>query len=114
MVQSFSKRGLEILSINESAVGDLIELAYSENIDISKDNMQTLLEAANYLGVEFDKNSCGDFLKGAIDDKTCTGIWRLADVFALEDLKKEAKKHSFRHFADVCKKEDPCVFRSVF
>ena len=46
MVQSFSKRGLEILSINESAVGDLIELPYSENIDISKDNMQTLLEAA--------------------------------------------------------------------
>jgi len=100
------KDEIEILSLDESAVGDLIEFAYSGNIDISKDNVQTLLEAANYLGVEFVKNSCGDFLKGAIDDKTCTGIWQLADVFALEDLRKEAKKYAMRHFADVCKKEE--------
>ena len=31
-------------------------------------------------------------------------------MFALEDLRKEAKKHALRHFADVCKKEESlCV-----
>ena len=56
------KDEIEILYLDESTVGDLIELAYSGNIDISKDNVQTLLEAANYWGVEFVKNSWGDFL----------------------------------------------------
>ncbi|KAL9979948.1 hypothetical protein ACROYT_G008471 [Oculina patagonica] len=100
------KKEVEMLGLDESAVSDLIEFAYSGNIDITKENVQTLLEAANYLGVEFVKKSCGDFLKGAVDDKTCLGIWHLADLFALEELKKEAKKHALRHFTEVCKKEE--------
>ena len=100
------KDEIEILGLDESAVSDLIEFAYSGNIDISKDNVQTLLESANYLGVEFVKKSCGKFLERAIDDKTCLGIWQLADVFALDELSKEAKKHALRHFTDVCKKEE--------
>ena len=104
--QDGNKDEIEILGLEESAVSDLIEFAYSGFIDISKDNVQALLEAANYLGIEFVKNSCGAFLKSAIDDKTCLGIWELADVFALEELRKEAKKHAVRHFADVCNKEE--------
>lgn len=100
------KDEIEILGLDESAVSDLIEFAYSGHIDISKDNVQTLLEAANYLGVEFVKRSCGEFLKCAIDDRTCLGIWQLADLFALEELYKNAKQHALRHFTDVCKEEE--------
>jgi len=82
----------------------LIEFAYSGEIDISKDNVQTLLEASNYLQVEFVKKSCGDFLKGAMNDKTCPSIWQLADLFALEELMKEAKKHL--HFTKVTRMEE--------
>ena len=67
--------------------------------------MQTLLEASNYLQVEFVKKSCGDFLKGAISDKTCPSIWQLADVFALEQLMK-AKKHFLLHFTEVTRMEE--------
>ena len=68
--------------------------------------MQSLLEAANYLGIEFVKKSCGDFLVSGVDDKTCLGIWQLADVFALEELNKVAKQHALRHFTVVCKEEE--------
>ena len=68
--------------------------------------MQTLLEASNYLQVEFVKKSCGDFLKGAISDKTCPSIWQLADLFALEELMKEAKKHFLLHFTEVTQMEE--------
>ena len=68
--------------------------------------MQTLLEASNYLQVEFVKKSCGDFLKGAINDKTCPSIWQLADLFALEELMKEAKKHFLLHFTEVTQMEE--------
>ena len=48
-----SKNEIELLGLNETAVNNLIEFAYSGTIEINKDNVQTVLEAANYLGVEF-------------------------------------------------------------
>lgn len=104
--QDGKKEEIEIRGLDEKAVSDLIEFAYSGNISVSKDNVQTLLEAANYLGIEFVKKSCGDFLKGGVDDKTCLGIWQLADVFALEVLGNVAKQHALRHFSNVCKDEE--------
>ena len=100
------KEEVEILGFDENAVSDLIEFAYSGKIDISKDNVQTLLEASSYLQIEFVKKSCGDFLKGAIDEKTCLSIWQLADVFTLEELRGEGKKYALQHFTEVSKKEE--------
>ena len=100
-----SKNEIELLGLNEIAVNNLIEFAYSGTIEINKDNVQTVLEAANYLGVEFVKKSCGDFLKVAVDDKTCLGLWQLADVFALEELSNVAKRYVLRHFADISHEE---------
>ena len=100
------KEEVEILGLDESAVSDLIEFAYSGNINISRDNVPTLLEAADYLGIEFVKKSCGDFLKQGVDVKSCLGIWQLADVFALEELSIEAKKYALRHFTQVCKEDE--------
>lgn len=100
------KDEIEVLGLDEDAVRDLIEFAYSGKIDVSKDNVQSLLEAANYLDVEFVKKSCEDFLRTAVDDRTCLGIWQLADLFSLEGLKNQAKHYALRHFTDVCKKEE--------
>ena len=65
-----------------------------------------MLDASSYLQIEFVKKSCGDFLKGAIDDKTWLSIWQLADVFTLEELREEAKKYALQHFTEVSKKEE--------
>lgn len=100
------KDEIEVLGLDEDAVSDLIEFAYSGHVDISKDNVQTLLEAADYLGVEFVKKSCEDFLRNAIDDRTCLGIWQLADLFSLEELNEHAKRYALRHFTGVCEKEE--------
>lgn len=100
------KDEIEVLGLDEDAVSVLIEFAYSGHVDISKDNVQTLLEAANYLGVEFVKKSCEEFLRNAMDDRTCLGIWQLADLFSLKELNEHAKQHALRHFTGVCEKEE--------
>ena len=97
---------VEIRGFDEHELNNLIEFAYSGSIDISTGNVQTLLEAANYLGVEFVQNSCVEFLKKAIDDKNCLGLLHLADVFALDELKRVAKRHFLRNFTEVCKAEE--------
>ena len=100
------EKEIEFLGFDENAVSDLIEFAYSGKININKDNVQTLLEASNYLQVEFVKKSCGDFLKDAIDDETCLNIWQLADCFSLEKLRETAKRYALQHFTEICKEEE--------
>ncbi|XP_015768345.1 PREDICTED: kelch-like protein 21 [Acropora digitifera] len=51
-----NKEEIEIPGLDEGAVSDLIEFAYTGKINIDKDNVLTLLEAADYLGIEFVKN----------------------------------------------------------
>ncbi|XP_078352469.1 kelch-like protein 5 [Oculina patagonica] len=99
------KYELEIQGLDEEAVSKLIKFAYSGSIDINKDNVQALLEASNYLGAEFVKNVCADFLKDVVDDKTCLAIWQLADLFSLQELSNVAKQHALLHFSDVSKDE---------
>ncbi|XP_044173878.1 kelch-like protein 17 [Acropora millepora] len=101
-----NKEEIEILGFDEGAVSDLIEFAYTGKINIDKDNALTLLEAANYLGIEPVKKSCGNFLEQVVDAKSCLGILRLADMFAMDELSSFAKKYALRHFTDVCKEDE--------
>ena len=101
-----NKEEIEILGLDEKAVSDLIEFAYTGKINIDKDNVLTLLEAANYLRIEFVKKSCGEFLEQGVDAKSCLGILQLADMFALDELSSVTKKYALRHFTDVCKEDE--------
>ncbi|XP_015768343.1 PREDICTED: kelch-like protein 7 [Acropora digitifera] len=101
-----NKEEIEILGFDEGAVSDLIEFAYTGKINIDKDNALTLLEAANYLGIQTVKESCGNFLKQVVDAKSCLGILRLADMFAMDELSSVAKRYALRYFTDVCKEDE--------
>ncbi|XP_015768342.1 PREDICTED: kelch-like protein 26 [Acropora digitifera] len=101
-----NKEDIEILGLDERAVSHLIEFAYTGKINIDNDNVQSLLEAANYLRIEFVKKSCGDFLAQGVDAKSCLGILQLADMFAMDELSSVAKKYALRHFTDVCKEDE--------
>ena len=53
---------VELLGFDENAVANLVRFAYSGSIDITRDNVQFLLEAANYLEIEFVQKACSDFI----------------------------------------------------
>ena len=98
---------VELLGFDENAVTNLVRFAYSGSIDITKDNVQFLLEAANYLGIEFVQKACTGFiLDEDLDADTCLGALQIADMFALEPLREEAKMYALRHFTEVSMKQD--------
>ena len=101
-----NKEEIEILGLDERAVSDLIQFPYTGKININKDNVRTLLEAADYLGIEFVKKSCGEFLRQGVDAKSCLGILQQTDMFALDELSSVTKKYALRHFTDVCKEDE--------
>jgi len=98
---------VELLGFDENAVTNLVRFAYSGSIDITKDNVKFLLEAANYLGIEFVQKACTGFiLDEDLDTDTCLGALQIADMFALEPLREEAKRYALRHFTEVSMKQD--------
>lgn len=97
------KEEVELLGFDGSVMNRLIEFAYSGNIRIDAENVLALLQAANYLGVEFVEKSCAEFLKSCIDDSSCLMILEIADTFALEHLRQVAKRHALRHFTNASK-----------
>ena len=101
-----NKEEIEILGFDEGAFSDLIEFAYTGKINIDKDNALTLLEAANYLGIQTVKESCGNFLEQVVDAKSCLGILQLADMFAMDELSSVVKRYALRYFTDVCKEDE--------
>ena len=98
---------VELLGFDENAVTNLVRFAYSGSIDITKDNVKFLLEAANYLEIEFVQKACTGFiLDEDLDTDTCLGALQIADMFALEPLREEAKRYALRHFTEVSMKQD--------
>ena len=97
---------VELLGFDENAVANLVRFAYSGSIDITKDNVQFLLEAANYLVIEFVQKACSDFLDENLDADSCLGALQIADMFALAPLREKAKRYALRHFSEVSKKQD--------
>ena len=98
---------VELLGFDENAVANLVRFAYSGSIDITRDNVQFLLEAANYLEIEFVQKACSDFiLDEHLDADSCLGALQIADMFALEPLREEAKRYALRHFTEVSTKQD--------
>lgn len=97
---------VEIAGFDVNAVTNLVRFAYSGAIEITKDNVQCLLEASNYLGIEFVQNACTSFLAENLDADTCLGALQIADMLALEPLREDAKLYALRHFTDITMKQD--------
>lgn len=92
--------------IDETAVEDLIDFAYSGKISIEERNVQTLLPAACLLQIQEIQDNCCDFLKKQLDPSNCLGIRSFADAYSCRDLLKAANRFALQNFTDVVVSEE--------
>ena len=52
----------------------LLDFIYSGKCDISTENIQSLVDAADLLGMDNLKQECGEFMVSQIDDNNCFGL----------------------------------------
>ena len=97
---------VELQGIDEAVFTALVEFAYSGRIEITTENVQDLLEGADFFGAEFVQKSCVDFLKAALDEKVCLDILQLAERYSIEDLRSAAKRYVLDHFREVSQEEE--------
>ncbi|KAK3091829.1 hypothetical protein FSP39_022975 [Pinctada imbricata] len=92
--------------IEAAMVELLINYAYTSEITISRQNVQSLLSASNLLEILSVKNACCHYLEQNMDETNCVGIHCFAEVHACEDLQHKSKDYILQNFTSVCQQEE--------
>ncbi|XP_013065888.2 kelch-like protein 12 [Biomphalaria glabrata] len=79
----------------------LLKYAYTGLVDITPDNVQSVLIAADYLSIEFVKRECTTYMKSHIDiDNVCDALI-FAKSFVINDLEQKAFKFLLENLDSV-------------
>ncbi len=97
---------VSINGVESDMIKQLINYAYTSEILITKENVQSLLSAANLLEVLPVRDACCEFMQRNMDASNCLGIHCFAEAHACTDLQENAKRYTLGHFPDVCQQEE--------
>uniref|UniRef100_A0A1X7V0R6 BACK domain-containing protein n=1 Tax=Amphimedon queenslandica TaxID=400682 RepID=A0A1X7V0R6_AMPQE len=78
---------------------------YTGSIEVSEDNVQSLLPPANLLQLSEVRDAC-DFLKDQLHPTNCLGIKAFADIYFCHDLLSIAQAFALKHFSKVMESEE--------
>ena len=71
------------------ALGHVVDYIYSGSISITLQNVDGILQAADYLCLPEVKSFCSDLLRRNIDVTNCIHIKALVDLFSLDDIRND-------------------------
>lgn len=90
-----------LTDVDEKAVEELVEFAYTAKIDIHEDNVQPLLKASSILQLSEVMGACSDFLKQQLHPSNCLGIANFAEVHGCTALTDTSRQYVLDHFMEV-------------
>ena len=97
---------IELPTLQGDAVANLIDFAYTGEIFLSLENIETLLETANFLAIESVIKACCEFLERNMTCDNCIGILICADLYSLNGLKSVSLDYALKHYSEVVKSDD--------
>ncbi|XP_065053298.1 kelch-like protein 17 isoform X2 [Rhopilema esculentum] len=105
MVES-RENTIELHDIDATSVESIIDFIYTSQIEISEDNVQTLLPASTIIQVEPVKEACCKFLSAQLSPCNCLGILVFADMHGCVDLLSIAKSYALVNFVEISRTEE--------
>ncbi|XP_055340167.1 kelch-like protein 5 [Paramacrobiotus metropolitanus] len=100
------QRQIQLAQADATAVGLLLDFAYTGKLEICEDNVETLLITADRLEFCIVRKECCEFLAEQLDAGNCLGIARFAHSLGCTDLEKKAKQFANKHFLDVVREDE--------
>ncbi len=97
---------ITIQDIEEAALRDLVQFAYTAQVTLTTDNVQALLYAASILQVELVAQACCEFMKTHLHPTNCLGIRAFAEQHGRNELILKADQFTRDHFLAVAKSEE--------
>ena len=100
MVES-RRSSVRIQDIDESALVDLVEFAYTAKVVLTVDNVQSLLYASSILQMDSVAAACCTFMKTHLHASNCIGIRTFAEQHGHDILVTCADSFIHHNFMDV-------------
>ncbi|XP_070581175.1 kelch-like protein 3 [Ptychodera flava] len=105
MMESRTKE-IEIKEIEFTSLEKLVDYMYTGTLDVNKDNVQDLLNAACMLQIEEVKDICSHCLLRYIDVSNCLGIWTFSEIHHLEEVYNKANHLLKSRFPSITQQEE--------
>nr|XP_009862126.1 kelch-like protein 3 [Ciona intestinalis] len=106
MMSESSANRVKLNGIDGKALLQLVDYVYTAQIQVTEENVQSLLPAASLLELTFVRESCCCFLQSQLHPSNCLGIRQFADIHACSDLLTQARSFTEQHFTDVVRGEE--------
>lgn len=87
--------------VDPEALHILVDYVYTSSVDVTEENVQSLLPAANLLQLTDVRDACCEFLQSQLHPTNCLGIRAFADLHGCLDLLANTKSYIERHFTEV-------------
>ena len=105
MVES-RKDHIEIRDVDPNALDALVNFAYTSRLQITTDNVESLMTAAAMLVFNTAFEACADFLITQLHPSNCLGIRQFAENLNCTRLVDMSSQFFLHHFLDVIKMEE--------
>ncbi|XP_005098214.1 kelch-like protein 8 [Aplysia californica] len=101
-----TEKSIRIKDIDEEAMSQLIEFAYTSKIRLSTDNVQAILYAASILQIETVATACSNFMRSHLQPSNCIEVRRFADMHNRVELMKMTDTYMRENFIAVSMNEE--------
>jgi len=104
MFTGFTERDssrVTLQGLDPEALQILVEYVYTSEVDVTEDNEQCLLPAANLLQLTDVRDACCEFLQSQLHPTNCLGIRAFADLHGCLELLSCTESYIERHFTEV-------------
>lgn len=92
--------------INEDVMRDVLEFMRSGSVQITHENAQDLIKAADYLIIPGLKRAAGRFLRQIVQPSNCIPIYYFAERYQCEDLVVASREFILSNFAAVAETQE--------
>ncbi|XP_074659637.1 kelch-like protein 24a [Tubulanus polymorphus] len=97
---------VRIRGIEDDAMYEIVEYAYTARASITPENIQSLLSAASMLQITALTEMCTRALATYLNAENCIGIRRFADAYHLDELRAAATTYALVNFGDVVRHDE--------
>ena len=89
------------LTMEPDILANIIDYMYTGEIELTDDNVESLVKACDVLQLDALKARCEDFMMTQVDITNCVRFWRLSEVYQLHKLLRKAKGLMLAEFKTV-------------
>ncbi|KAI8502222.1 hypothetical protein Bbelb_198100 [Branchiostoma belcheri] len=99
------QREVEITGIDAGTMKKILSYVYTTEVEITEDNVERLLVAANMLQLTMLVEDCGNFMFERVNNSNCIGMWIFGDTHNSSMLRDGARQWINFNF-DIVRKEE--------